>query len=145
VAILRINYNLVAEGDTVQQQFFPELPEEPVLSAPSICPYEAVPLPPATPVLADFESDTDLELESGGQDAWPDHNALPESLDVFKVSTHMLKASNMGAMDVIDDQEERIEEDEPEYVPHKKQKVTIRYGGDVSPPPEGFILAFLEF
>jgi hypothetical protein len=122
-----------AADKTVQPYFFPELGEA-VLSAPSICPYQAIPPSPATSVSAHFDSDTDIECDSDGLDALPDLDDLPESRVVFRVSTRMLRASVMGSMDVIDDQEERIQEDEPEYVPHKKPKVTIRYNSSVSPP-----------
>lgn len=131
-----------AAGKTVQPYFFPEL-GEPVIPAPSICPYEAVPPPTATSVSAQVDSDT--EYESDGHDDLPDLDALPESLVVFRVSKHMLRASDMGPMDVIHDKEECIEEDEPEDVPRKKRKVHIRLDSPVSPPPEEPMLDCLTF
>ena len=121
-----------------QMDFFPELGEA-VLSAPSICPYEAVPLPPAPSV-----SDTDLEYESDGQDAWRNPDALAESLDEFKVLPRMLRASDMDSMDVIDDEEAHYQEDEPEDDhAQERARVIIRLNSAVSPPPNEDVLKFL--
>lgn len=106
---------------------------------------ESHPLPPATSDLPlfvsldSFDSDIDTEYES---------DVLPESLVVFNVSIDMLKSFTNDPMDVFDDQEERIDQDEPAQDDQrvvKRRNITIRVDSDVSTPPQVSMLEVLTF
>jgi hypothetical protein len=122
-------------------------------------PQEEDPLPAATsdlPRFDSFDSNTDPEYESDGHDALlvpNDSDDLPESLDNFNVSSDMLKTFTNDPMDVFDDQEERIDQDEPaqdepaqdDQRVVKRRKITIRVDSDVSTPPQVSMLEVLAF
>lgn len=111
---------------------------------------ESHPLPPATSDLPlfvsldSFDSDIDTEYES---------DVLPESRVVFNVSIDMLKSFTNDPMDVFDDQEERIDQDEPaqdepaqdDQRVVKRRNITIRVDSDVSTPPQVSMLEVLTF